>query len=73
MQLLLRFLLVKTKSVDGIPGSLEHWVKQLHVTKKNPNDKKNLSKSLKKIFRKDSIVKEKDAEARRIIEIKLLK
>jgi hypothetical protein len=40
MQILLRFLLYKIKSVDGVPGTLDGWVKKL--TKK---DKSNVMES----------------------------
>jgi vacuolar-type H+-ATPase subunit E/Vma4 len=49
MQLLLKLLLIKTKSIDGIPKSLEKWIDVLH--NKNDLKKKKLSKSITKIFK----------------------
>ena len=75
--MLLRFLLVKTQSVDGIPGSLAQWTKQLHVSKKDINSKKkNFGKSFSKMFEKDGLTKEqkdKEEQSKKRVETKLLK
>lgn len=57
--MLLRFLLLKTESIDGIPNSLNKWSEQLYVSKPDNNGKKEkFGKSLTKIFGKEKNQKE---------------